>query len=143
MSGKILSILFVTGLMVGCAGSYSHSVKRAHYLLDTAKGELCIEGRNACQSLSLIVPSFQEHVIAAGYKLPKKAYQWSATELQSLMLQPPGNPYQPETLSANLYRLPPVYAVHSVWDVLAWEHYILYERGDRFDYIERPVPRRF
>jgi hypothetical protein len=143
MNRKMVVSLFLTLSVSGCAGNYNSLVAQENYLLDTQKGMLCIEGKNECRSLSLIGPSYQEQVIAEGYQLPEKAYRWNAAELEALMLHPPNALYSVEQLSNTLYRLPPVFAVHSVWDVLAWEHYILYDREDKFGFSLRPVSRRF
>jgi hypothetical protein len=143
--GYMTSLLCVLNLTACTADSYRNQMNQEHYILDIGTGEICLEKHVECYRLSLIVPSYREHLIAQGYGLPNKAYSWSAEQLVELLLHPPNAQYQPEKLSSTRYRLPPHFATHSVWDVLALEQYDLYERGDdRFGGLEfMPTPRRY
>lgn len=143
--GYMTSLLLVLNLTACAADSYRNQVNKEHYILDVETGEICLETHVKCYRLSLIVPSYREHIVAQGYGLPKKAYSWSAEQLVELLLNPPNAQYQPEKLSSTRYRLPPHLATHTVWDVLALEQYDLYERGnDRFGGFEfMPTSRRY
>ena len=144
--GRILS--YVVGLvtvfsLAACSmDGYRKQVSKEYYLLDIEKGKLCLEQRSECYSLSLIGPSHRELIIADAFNLPKKAHRWDGQKLIQLLIEPPSAEYSVQVLNEKLYRLPPHYAVHSVWDVLALEYYELYEKGD--DHFEMlPTPRRY
>ncbi|WP_286236974.1 hypothetical protein [Neptuniibacter halophilus] len=132
--------------LAACDNRFRQQIDQQFYLLDTQRGLLCLEQSTDCYPLSLVEPSFAEAIIARGYGLTGGAYSWSAAELQNLMLNPPDELYPIEPLAKGVYRLPPVFAVHSVWDVLANEHYQLYDRDDdRYGTpgISKPLQRRY
>lgn len=116
-----------------------------NYIVDLDKQQYCIEGRSDCRSLSLIGPSFKEGWIAEAYAMPKQYYSWNASELSNILIAPPDNSYQSELIGGRQYRLPPTFATHMVWDVLAMEDYILYRDDDGYFSLmdHRPQPRRF
>lgn len=143
--GSIASVFFVLVLTACSAGSYRNQVDNEYYILDVDKGLLCIEKKAKCHRLSLIVPSYREQIIAQGYGLPNGAYRWDEERLIELLLNPPNAQYRPEKLSNTIYRIPPHFSTHSVWDVLALEQYDLYERGDDWfgSFESMPIPRRY
>lgn len=145
MLGSIISV-FIVLMMTACsAGSYRNQVDNEYYILDVDKGLLCIEKKAKCHRLSLIGPSYREHIIAQGFGLPNNAYRWGEEQLIELLLNPPNAQYRPEKLSNTIYRIPPHFSTHSVWDVLALEQYDLYERGDDWfgGFELMPIPRRY
>ncbi|MBU2966789.1 hypothetical protein Q4508_19170 [Amphritea sp. 2_MG-2023] len=131
-------------MMSGCA-STSNKFASENYIVDLESGSFCIEGRFDCRSLSLIQPSFRESWIANAFAMPKQYYSWRGDELAALLLNPPDHSYQAEQVDDQLYRVPPTYATHVVWDVLAMEYYTLYgdDDGDSLLPHGRPQPRRF
>ena len=136
------SFLLVLSLS-GCASMGTFGSE--NYIVDLDKRLYCIEGRSDCRSLALIGPSYREGWIASAYAMPKQYYSWDASELSDIVLAPPDNSYQPEQIGDSQYRVPPTFATHMVWDVLAMEEYTLYADDD--DYFSqkdpRPQPRRF
>ncbi|MBN1005094.1 hypothetical protein [Amphritea pacifica] len=129
--------------LTGCA-SDGHFGSQ-NYIVDLDKQCYCIEGSSDCHLLSLINPSFREGWIADAYGMPKQYYSWSASELANLLINPPDNSYQPEPIGGGQYRLPPTFATHMVWDVLAMEYFTLYRDDDGFMSVLElwPQPRRF
>ena len=126
-AGRLALVCVMIGL-AGCAAQRAGYAQES-YLLNRDSGLLCIEG-GQCQRLALIVPSYREHLIAAAYGLSQQYYSWDGPALADLMLNPPGDLYTVELVDTGLYRLPPLFAIHTVWDVLALEEYELYERGN-------------
>ncbi|WP_428035967.1 hypothetical protein [Amphritea sp.] len=141
---KPLAIAFL--LLISLAGCSSLATFGSeNYIVDLDKQQYCIEGRADCRSLSLIGPSYREGWIAEAYAMPKQYYSWDARELSKILLAPPDNSYQPELIGVRQYRLPPTFATHMVWDVLAMEYYTLYRDDDGYSNLQesRPQPRRF
>ncbi|MDO6563362.1 hypothetical protein Q4488_08195 [Amphritea sp. 1_MG-2023] len=136
----VLSLLWLSG----CASTGAKFASE-NYILDLERQRYCIEGRADCRSLSLIQPSFREAWIANAFAMPKQYYSWTASELAALLLNPPDKDYQPKLLSAKQYRLPPTFATHMVWDVLALEYYTLYGDDNGIQAIQKhpPQARRF
>lgn len=142
---SIVVCVLLSGFMQGCLEQNSRPLDQYIYLIDMQRGELCTEHTRECYNFSLIGPSYNEVIIAKAYGLGAKTFSWGGRELAELMLNPPKQQYQVQTLSEGKYRLPGNHATHSVWDVLALEYYILYERDDDAldNLLMRPIPRRF
>ncbi|MEH6576821.1 MAG: hypothetical protein V7731_07045 [Amphritea sp.] len=140
----MITALVLLALLAGCAGQRGGYAQEP-YILNLNKGLLCIEG-GRCQRMSLIVPSFQEDVVAAAYGMTtKKSYSWDSGALSYLMLNPPNDLYQVEQIGDRIFRLPPLFSTHAVWDVLAEEEWDLYKSYDDDDGhgTARPHPRRW
>lgn len=115
-----------------------------NYIVDLKQQRYCIEDGFECYAFSLIQPSFREGWIAAAFSMPKQYYSWRGEELAALVLNPPDDRYQAEQVGDQLYRVPPTYATHVVWDVLAMEYYTLYRDDEDMLLQQRwPQPRRF
>jgi len=115
--------------LTGCARQFK-SVADVPYLLNLKKDQLCIEGTSQCTSLNMIVPSYRGNLVAKSYGLKPGHYSFNSESLAQLMLNPPEQLYRVEMVSEDLYRLPSVRPVHTVWDYLVLEYYELYERDD-------------
>lgn len=135
------------GLILTLSGCTSMGGKFAseNYIVDLERQRYCIEGRSDCRSLSLIRPSYRESWIADAFGMPNQYYSWSGGELAKLLLNPPDQHYRPERIGERQYRLPPTFATHMVWDVLAMEYYTLYRDDEGYQSLQqsRPQPRRF
>ncbi|WP_299205474.1 hypothetical protein [uncultured Amphritea sp.] len=142
MPSFAVSLVLLTSL-AGCSSMGTFGSE--NYIVDLDKQQYCIEGRSDCRSLALIGPSFREGWIADAYAMPKQSYSWDASELSNILIAPPDNSYQPELIGGRQYRLPPTFATHMVWDVLAMEDYTLYRDDDGYFSLKdsRPQPRRF
>lgn len=113
-----------------------------NYIVDLERQRYCIEGRSACRYFSLIGPSYREGWIADAYGMSEQYYSWTGGELAALVLNPPDGSYQPELIGGRRYRVPPTFATHMVWDVLAMEYFTLYRDDEGFQE-HWPQPRRF
>lgn len=116
-----------------------------NYIVDLRWQRFCIEGGSECRSFSLIGPSYREQWIADAFGMPEQYYSWTGDELVALILNPPDGSYQPEPIGGKRYRVPPTFATHVVWDVLAMEYYLLYRNDNGSQAVQEPwpQPRRF
>ncbi|RTE64812.1 hypothetical protein EH243_15650 [Amphritea opalescens] len=142
--GLVLLSLLLSVMLSGCV-AIGEKFASENYLVDLKHQRYCIEGRSKCHLLSLIQPSFRESWIADAFAMPKQYYSWSGDELATLLLNPPDHSYQAERIGDQLYRVPPTYATHVIWDVLAMEYFELYrdDEGSGLIHMGWPQPRRF
>ncbi|MBY4675634.1 hypothetical protein [Marinobacterium arenosum] len=112
-------------LLGGCAAL---GERQQYFTVDLEKGELC-RGTSLCYDLNLIVPSFNEHRIAAAYGIHPESYEWDAQQLVELLLQPPNQMYEVEQLGPKHYRIPITPATEKAWYYLRIEQHQLFESG--------------